>query len=424
MRRFTILILLLFVFFLTSCTTSAGGGPHDVSDAPGQTGTAAPRTGPDFDNRFGRGYANLIETEDAYYYADFNGSYIYYYDKASGERGVLCAKPECLHDAANNNTECNGYAGLHARSLNLWGGRLHYVSFDHDDHDFGTGLFSVSLDGSSKSRDVKLELGEMDKIQVPERFDYHRGMLYSRNQYKLVKNGEPQDVICVLRYDPDTGDMKELYRVADTNAAKDLCLFYYENYVYFSVCDWSAYASGKEENYMKIEIFRWNIDTEQLETVFSTGDNGLTCTMFNIWVESEDRIYIVPVEAPDGAPVYLLSGGEITTAFEFDSFGATLIVDGAVVCIFPHEAHAEIRALPDGALIYEGDWDMDPLNGLDVDYEIAYLLAVYGDSETLFVTYGLDIHDKGDTHGGSCLVRYDLSGDKPEATLIAYSPWD
>ena len=25
---------------------------------------------------------------------------------------------------------------------------------------------------------------------------------------------------------------------------------------------------------------------------------------------------------------------------------------------------------------------------------------------------------------GSCLVRYDLSGDKPEATLIAYSPWD
>ncbi len=74
MRRFTILILLLFVFFLTSCATGAGGGPAGSTAAPGQTGAAAARTGQDFDNRYGRGYANLIETEDAYYYADFNGS--------------------------------------------------------------------------------------------------------------------------------------------------------------------------------------------------------------------------------------------------------------------------------------------------------------------------------------------------------------
>ena len=88
-----IICLVISALLLLPLAACAGKGTEDA-DAPGGTaspdGTAEPKSTDspgsapredDFDNRFGRGYANLIETEDAYYYADFNGSYIYYYDK-------------------------------------------------------------------------------------------------------------------------------------------------------------------------------------------------------------------------------------------------------------------------------------------------------------------------------------------------------
>ena len=93
---------------LASCTgkgtedadnSSTGTTAPEIAEAP--ESTVKPESAPredDFDNRFGQGCVNLAETEDAYYFSPPNGNYIYYHDKQAGDYGVLCAKPECMHD--------------------------------------------------------------------------------------------------------------------------------------------------------------------------------------------------------------------------------------------------------------------------------------------------------------------------------------
>ncbi|MBR6006097.1 MAG: hypothetical protein IK064_00545, partial [Clostridia bacterium] len=49
----------------------------------------------DYDNRYGSLITcDMLETEDAFYLRSRNGNgFLYYYDKASGETGVLCPRP-------------------------------------------------------------------------------------------------------------------------------------------------------------------------------------------------------------------------------------------------------------------------------------------------------------------------------------------
>ncbi len=84
----------------------------------------------DFDNRLGRGYPGFAESEDAYYYISSLGNYIYYYDKLSGERGVLCGKPECVHDELELNEDCSGLVRAGA-VINYYKGQLYYVGYSN-----------------------------------------------------------------------------------------------------------------------------------------------------------------------------------------------------------------------------------------------------------------------------------------------------
>lgn len=100
------LIAVLLAFALLggalSCASPKGSDASDT-DSPADPDKKETAFAENFDNRFGRRFNNLIETEDAYYYCNFGGSYVYYYDKASGESGVLCGKAECTHDAEERN---------------------------------------------------------------------------------------------------------------------------------------------------------------------------------------------------------------------------------------------------------------------------------------------------------------------------------
>lgn len=414
------LSLLLCAVPLTSCATGAGDEPTDVSATPEQAGPVSVRTGPDFDNRFGMGASNLIETEDAYYYNSFGGYYTYYYDKASGERGVLCAKPECVHDETEQNESCNGYTFLQAKSLNLWDGTLHYVGWDQT-HQLPA-IFSLNLDGTGKTRFTELDLGELAYMHYPQRFDYHRGMLYAWNKLKLVSNGKPQYRNCVFSIDPETGDSRVIYDNINDHGRIGFTLYYFQQYVYICVSDWSASLYGSSNRTTKLELYRWNTETEVLESVFSTGDELVVGAMFTMWMESEDKIYLVPSATPDDEArrAYLISGGELSTAFEFDNFGAAYMVQGAAICIFPIGEQAEIRAA-DGSLIYSGNWSFD--FGPDIDItEAPSIQSCYGDRNTIFIVYS--VRTSGESRSGSLVMRYDLTGEKPVGTLIAYSPWD
>ncbi|MBO4562582.1 MAG: hypothetical protein J5772_03105, partial [Clostridia bacterium] len=92
MKKTFIVLSLCLILCLAACT-KAGGGAEP---------TAVQQDDSSFVNKFGDGYAKLIETDDAFYYSFMSG-YLYYYDKANGVSGVLCSKPECIHDAKKQN---------------------------------------------------------------------------------------------------------------------------------------------------------------------------------------------------------------------------------------------------------------------------------------------------------------------------------
>ncbi|MBR5619509.1 MAG: hypothetical protein IKW76_07225, partial [Clostridia bacterium] len=118
--RIVVTVLLLIALSFAACTpgkneVTATVDTAEASAAPAASQEAAIETiqGWDFDNRFGGGQSSVIETDAAYYFTAPGGTYLYYYDKVSGERDVLCGRPECIHDVEPENKSCNGFVRLY-----------------------------------------------------------------------------------------------------------------------------------------------------------------------------------------------------------------------------------------------------------------------------------------------------------------------
>ena len=427
-KLFCIIMAAALLLPLAAC---AGKGTEDANNSPG--GTAAPgiteapestgkpvsaHTGPDYDNRFGMNLDNLIETEDAYYFRSFGSCwlYYYYYDKASGERGVLCAKPECMHDEGKGDSSCNGLVAVTGTTVNYWDGRIHYRSNSGPK----MALFSVALDGSDKQVDLTIDDSVTMSGITPQRLDYHRGMLYGYDINSVVRDGEPYKQMIIFSIDPETGEFREIYSALNNDGGITApYLVYKQNFVYISYDDYSV-----DEDYKLVDLtwhlLRWNIDTEEMEEVAAANSEELNDTSLEhrIFVGDDGRVWFVP-RSNMAAPlkVYLLEDGSISEAFSFDTTGACFMIQGAAVTIFMFEERWEVRRL-DGSLIWEGELDTSWLDGLDEErsYTLDGISSLMGTPEEIFISFGLEGSDGAERY---CLVRYDMTGEKPVPTVIA-----
>ncbi len=144
----------------------------------------------DYDNRYSSLVScDMLETEDAYYLHNCSSKpFLYYFDKATGETGVLCPRPECVHDEKRENRECTGYIGYDWPSLQYYRGKLWYFNSTKG---IKFGLFRMNLDGSEKEL-----VHEFDPAGTPleygnRRLYIHRGMIYHACSRQEVKNGAP-----------------------------------------------------------------------------------------------------------------------------------------------------------------------------------------------------------------------------------------
>ncbi|MBO4878962.1 MAG: hypothetical protein J5544_01745 [Clostridia bacterium] len=419
--RKTVLIILaaLLLISLAACAGKDGQPSAGQSAEPGSALDAARED--DFDNRFGQGSYNLAETEDAYYFSPPSGKYIYYYDKATGDYGVLCAKPECMHDEGNTE-DCNGLADLCMKSLNNWGGKLHFVGWDRGLKRYC--LFGLSYDGSEREREAELDFGEYSQLQIPYDFDYHRGMLYCYVQYDKVKGGVPGYATELFSVDPGTGKLTQIFKTEDDPdvGVDKPRLFYYNQYVYFLLSKW--HYEEDDTLHIEIELRRYDTETEQVEDVYSgvMGPNG--GSVFRYWVESEDRIYLMPKHCKSGntPKLYLISDGELSVLHEFDAATAehsvsTCLFEDAVVFLDFKDERLKVCAC-DGTVICDGPLDLSPVQELaaDENARIRHYVDMYGDSGELFVVYTFE--DRATDENSYCLVRYTFREDGAEATLL------
>ncbi|MBQ4447689.1 MAG: hypothetical protein II897_05295 [Clostridia bacterium] len=413
MKKAVLTFLLLLSCILTACVHGTGGENTGADFTPAPS-DASEKSIEDFNNRFGMRYDGLAETGDAYYYLAYSGSYLYYFDKSTGDRGVLCSKPECLHDAYDDNEECGGYALTMGKSLNLWGGRLHFVAYSKADRKYA--LYSVNPDGTDRKLDTLLALDEMEAYGVPERYDYHRGMLYGWNQIEKVRAGEPLVQTSILSFDPSNGQMNRIYEIESSENYAVPIVFYYQQYVYF-LLEKTAEEDG--ELFRTIELRRWNIDTATVEEVFTEKADPDIGSRFSFWVESEDRIYLMPRSVREGTKqmLYLLSGGELSELCEFGLRGSGYLSDNAALTFWTEdgEAQIEIRSF-EGELVFEGSLDLKLVKDLrsNESDRIGFSSVILNGSD-LIVCFNISGHEKT----VFCPVKYDIQGSQEEAILLA-----
>ncbi|MBR0156831.1 MAG: hypothetical protein IJM20_04875 [Clostridia bacterium] len=429
-------VFLMILFAFVSCGKApasdpgaAGRLPTPKPYSPGMMYADVYTTETDFDNRFGRTFVSLIETEETYFFHPTHSGYEYFCDKLSGESGVLCGKPECVHDKTADNAECGGFTnGIAANTVNLYQGKLYYLG-DAPPDELGnrTAVYRMNTDGTEHERLFRLRC---DAAYIPQRLDCHRGRLYGWNCTETVTDGVPEQLWSVSCFDIETGDFKLICEGRGYSTVMPT-LFYFGKYVYICA-SWGLHsetggnADAQEWIGTNIRIYRWDIDKAELETVADGVVDSMIGLMPAIWVEAEDRIYIVPKvaltldgERPETA-VYMIRDGGIEKLFDFDGRSGNLdALDGGVILYdFDREKEMMPVCIKDftGAIVYEGKWDMRLLRSLAPGASFCSFYAVMGDTQTLYCSMLLNANGK--RGGANCLIRCRLMDGEPEMTVL------
>ncbi len=413
----TIFLVLLAVLMAAGCSPKQTD-TQDATAVPSSIEPAVETTdGWDFDNRFGMNYDKLVETEDAYYYSANDSDFLLYYDKASSEQGVLCAKPDCIHDAGRGDRNCNGLIAQTGASLNLWDGRLHYFAPAGGN----CALYSIALDGSDRKMDIEIEDAVVMPGVTPQRLDHHRGKLYGYDTKYIVKNGVPLSSICVFSIDAGTGEYREIFSRDSENSITEPTLFYFQNYMFIGFEEFTVDEENKIDS-LTWQLLRWDIDAEEMEKFASADQDeiGNLGMNYRIYTEDGKRFWLAALRNNMAEPprVYMLENGRVSQVFQFDTTGPCYLTGGVAATVFIFEERCEIRSL-DGTLIYEGELDTSFLDALEEGrtFSLASIRGLMGDTESLFLSFNIESDDGGEER--ICLVRYDLIGGTPVPTVIA-----
>lgn len=102
MKKKLVALFLLAALLLSACAAPAPAAPTAPTDTE-----QASMPGRDAQNGFGMPGFSFQKIGSNYCGSNALGSYLYYYDTATGTSGPLCAKPDCTHDTK----DCFAYTG-------------------------------------------------------------------------------------------------------------------------------------------------------------------------------------------------------------------------------------------------------------------------------------------------------------------------
>lgn len=226
----------------------------------------------DYDPRFGS-FITVVIDEGDYYYWHGNECYIRYCDKEGGDWGVLCGKPECVHDNGNghwHNNECNGFMGEIGALVWKYEDKIYYVNdWEGRPGESLGALYRMNLDGSGHEKlGMMPEIcGSFDESMWPQCFYCHRGLLYTRTMFSDVVAGEPIQRTGYYAMNIDGSDQKIIYESADSFYG---FMTFMGEYCY--VLDYSDHEVGEDEYEIWIKMMRWSPNTGKTELIYEGAD--------------------------------------------------------------------------------------------------------------------------------------------------------
>ena len=362
-----------------------------------------------FDNRIGGRWANLAETDLAYYGTSFGGSYLYFYDKQSGESGVFCNKPECMH----KNVSCGAYVGqIRNNSLSAWQGRLWFISAISEDPSRPArfGLWSIAEDGS----DRRFHLELVEEEYATQFYLLHQGQFFGMADWQMVENGMPVLRTVLYKVSLETGEKEILFLKEDGfDATYNVKIA--GDYVYFLL--YGVDGDGRSCN----EVWRCNWKTKETQPLLQDGESG-RCRD-EMAIGSDGSLYLTSWSStlPDGtkkAQLYRLEANELTVLPDFDleGYNGWHLSDNVAVALHPQrqEDGSYSACVKDfsGRTLYEGILSMPSELKLD-PAKPTVMQLLWGDADSLI--FDLQTFSSGSNY---YLIRFDITKEAAEGEIL------
>lgn len=393
MKRFLHLFI-IFLFVLNSFACSGkqqaepGNNAVNGSQSP-QTDRQAYDPDTDFDNRFASIQMSMAESDELIFFRSMKNKYTMYYDKAADDYGVLCAKPECLHNEQEENHDCTGYVGRgKVNSLSLYQGKLYYVAYYHaDGSPTFTSLFRINPDASGKEKLLDLSIPEG---YAPQEWLIHRGRLYMRCVQDRVINAMPIRTVALLSSPITESDIKVLYEyeINDTGATWSSYLRFIGDRVYL------AFNFRTEDEKYITKVICCNADTGECTELLS--DDSLTEYLQGFWVKPDGTMYFLQYGYDPEAKLWKSenNGALIPFAEHHDSDGRFIVQYLCSGVIFALDYSDSVEGSTDvwlrdfeGNTLYKGLLTTGFINGTKYESWNLRFSTVCGDRNAIYVSY-------------------------------------
>lgn len=336
--------------------------------------------------------SGVVQSEDGYYYIGtaprddmYIKTYLCYYDKLSGASGIICGRPECLHQ----DSDCDAYFPAGAEGLSFYDGKLYWYD------NFNGGIYCCDPDLRNRKKVVSVNHNDASLEFSNHSSAFHRGYYYIWGRCQGVSDAAVQNIWKFVRISLDTGKIETLFEQA---APENI----YDGISDVSFCGTHAYIAvdhADVSNDDKESVGFYILDFDLLTKESSTFCSGSDFTLLDIYATVDRDIYAVYREHDNGLKYGLAklnSSGGFETVLQLNTdFGSyiigsvssdtTLTLSGGVAIAYDTDNGLELSVYDlDGELLLDG--------APNVEYSLPknfWVTSVGSDGENIYMS----IHD-------------------------------
>lgn len=313
------------------------------------------------------------ETDGFFCGTNLTGSYLQYYDKASGISGVLCADPACSHDSA----ECGAYMHSGA-TLSYYDGSLYWIANDSSNSG-DVYLWKSDLSGMNREKIKRIRFDDVIYPYQPQRYVIHQGKLYIVGHASVVDETQAGYRVSLLSQSLSADEScTVLYDEVFPFGVQETIRFVGES-VYLSI------ATFQDGGPIDLTVTKFDTKRDTAEVVYEETD--ITESLVDIWVTENHEIYLSGSMDNEAYLWKLENNRRIEiTSWSADEF-STPHVMGEIAAFFSLEENTRLVDIRDlsGTTIYSGKLFPDAISGLDKDPNTYRFAVLGGDTEKLII---------------------------------------
>ena len=389
MKKFYIMLLLLCIF-AASCSTGPVAEESSLSSSDSsvkEESDEAQSTDKDVQNKFNFLASEMCETSDAVYGLS-EKNFVVFFDKASKTSGILCGRPECMHD----DSSCNASVDALAQGLTVYANKLYWIGQEHYQNKVSElYLWCMNLDGTNLQKLKKLDKELWSVVKGNTFVEIHRENIYVAGIIGVVNQGQPSETVMVYAesVEDETAEPVIVFEKKFSNEpTPNVRIMPIGDQVYIML----SYSNG--DGTCGLELYVWNSKTSELTTLYEEKRESFYA--WEMWVEEGDGIYMssfsiesIGADVPAGAYKYDFAANEISQCFEIrdgEKFYTIANIGDDIVFITGRDEDNNRKLFVmnfDGVIIYNEKLDIPEL----MDGKVYGAIPYGGDNESIYMLF-------------------------------------